>query len=169
MAGAFGEHGLEPQLIYVLSDLIGVDKLCVAESLGSNSEILLDGFLVFCHLMLELLGGSERSERVVVGLAEKLHASGLGEGPEAVYHLGSIAVELLKNRAGDAEGELNLTLGALYGFQKKLIHREIALLSYPFEYGPVRKVIIVMGILTYIEEAILTESGRLMDLKIQAN
>ena len=101
MAGAFGEHGLESEVIDLAGDGVGVDELGVAEGHGLHAEVLLDGLLVLLHLMDELGRGGEGGQGVVVGLAEELHLAGGRQFLEAVKHLRGVAVELLERGAGD--------------------------------------------------------------------
>ena len=106
--------------------------------------MLLDGSLVLEHLVLELVLGSQRRKRVVICLAEELHGAGLGQFAETLHHLGGIAVELLESGARNRERELELALGLLDGLEQKLVHRQVALLGYPPEDGPVGKIVVVM-------------------------
>ena len=96
MTRTFGEHGLEAKVIDILSDAVGVDEFRVAESLRSDTEILLDRRLVLEDLMFELLPGRQRSERMVLGLAEELHAAGISKRLETLGNLRSVTLELLE-------------------------------------------------------------------------
>ena len=167
MTGALGEHGLVAEVIDGIADGVGIDKLGVAEGDGLHAEILLDGSLVLLHLVLELSVGCERSERVVIGLAEELDASRSREAAEAVDHLRSVAVELFKRGTGDGERHLERSLALLDSLEEEFIHREVALLGYPLEDGPVGEVVIVMRVLADIEEPVQSESCRLVYLKVQ--
>ena len=112
---------------------------------------------------------ARRTQRVVVGLAEELHAAGSRKRLETVKHLRSIPFELLQGRTGNGKSQLELALVLLDGFKQDFIHRQIAIRSYPSEDGSVGVVVIIMRILTYIEKTIQTEPRRLMHLKIKAN
>ena len=167
VTGALGEHGLVAEVIDGIADGVGIDKLGVAEGDGLHTEILLDGSLVLLHLVLELGVGCERSKRVVIGLAEELDASRSREAAEAVDHLRSVAVELLKRGTGDGERHLERSLALLDSLEEEFIHREVALLGYPLEDGPVGEVVIVMRVLADIEEPVQSESCRLVYLEVQ--
>ena len=49
----FSEDGLESEVSNHIGNGVGIDELSVAESGRSDTEILLDGFLVLCNLVLE--------------------------------------------------------------------------------------------------------------------
>ena len=166
VAGAFREHSLESEVIDLAGDGVGIDELGVAEGHGSDAEVFLDGLLVLLHLVDELGGGGQGGKRVVVGLAEELHLAGGRKLTEAVQHLGGVAVELLERRAGDRKSHLELALALGDGLEKQFIHRQIALLRHSLEDGAVGVVVVVVGVLSYIEEPVLTEPCGLMDLEI---
>ena len=119
--------------------------------------------------MVELGLGREGCERMVIGLAEELHAAGLGQCAEAVDDLRSVAVELLERRTSDGEGDLELALLLLDSIEKDLVHGEVALLGDPLQDGPVGVVVIVVRVLSDIEETIEAQPCGLMDLEIQTD
>ena len=57
----------------------------------------------------------------------------------------------------------------LHQVEEEAVHWEIALLCHSPEDGTVGEVIVVMRILAYVEEPVKPESGRLVNLEIQAN
>ena len=148
------KHGLESHLVHHLSDSIRIDELRVAESLRCHSEIVLDGFLMLKHLMLELSLGSKSCKRVVIGLRKELHMTCLSELTEAFQHLRSISVELLEDSTGDGECHLERTLVRFNKLEEEGIHREIALLCNPAEDGPVGEIIVVVRILSDVKESV---------------
>ena len=135
----------------------------------SDPEQVLDGLLVLEHLVGELGLGSEGRQGVVIGLAQELHAAGLGQGAEAVDHVRREALELLQGGTGDGERHLELALVRMDQLEKLGVHREIALLGDAAEDGAVGEVVIVVGVLADIEESVEPEPGGLMDLEIQAD
>ena len=169
VAGTLGEDGVETHLVHLRAYAVGIDELGVAESLGLHAEVFLDGGLVLEHLMLELGLGRKGCERMVIGLAEELHAAGLGQCAEAVDDLRSVAVELLERRTSDGEGDLELALLLLDSIEKDLVHGEVALLGDPLQDGPVGVVVIVVRVLSDIEETIEAQPCGLMDLEIQTD
>ena len=104
---------------------------------------------------------------MVVCLGEELHATRPRELLETLDNLGSITVELLQHGAGQGEGHLEFALRGLDGVEKDIVHRQIALACDPLQDGPVGEVIVVVRVFTNIEEPVLPEPCRLMDLKIQ--
>ena len=144
MAGTLGEHGVISHSVHEFSDMVGVDELGVPEGHRGHAEVTLDGLLVPEHLMLELERVGQGCERVVVGLAEELHAAGLCQLTEAVDDLGSVPVELLEGGTGDGEGHPELTVALLDSLEKGLVHRKIAFLRNPLENGSVGKVVVIM-------------------------
>ena len=121
------------------------------------------------NLMLELTEIGERGEGVVICLSQKLHASGLSQLAETVQYLRSISLELLQSGAGDRECHLEVASVLFDKVKQEVVHRNIASLGYPAEDGPVSEIVIVVGILADVEESVLSQSGRLMYLEIQAN
>ena len=97
MLRALGEHCLESHIIYLTPDCIGIDELGIPEGDWSDSEILLYSLPVQIRLEFEHLRGGEGSQRMVIGLAEELHAARCSQLPETVNHLRIVAVELLEH------------------------------------------------------------------------
>ena len=91
---------------------------------------------------------------MVVGLADELDATGVSEPAEAVDNLRGISVELLKSGTGDGERDLESTFALFYGFEKELVHRKVTLGGDPLQNGSVREIIVIMGVLSYIEEPV---------------
>ena len=56
-----------------------------------------------------------------------------------------------------------------YHVQQKPVHGQVASVGHTAQNGPVGKVIIIVLIVSYIEEAVLSEPVRLMYLKIYAD
>ncbi len=166
VAGALSQHGLESHSIDLLADAVGIYQLGISESLGSDSEMILDSFDMLFHLVLELTLIGEGGKRVVICLSEELHLTGIGQFLETPHHLRLIPVELLKSGTGDREGDFEILPILLDKIQKQLVHRKIALLGNPMEDGPVREIIIVMGVLADIKETVQSQPGGLMDLEI---
>ena len=121
------------------------------------------------HLMPELTEIGKRGKGVVIGFPEELHATGLRQLAETFDHLRGVPVELLQRGAGDRERHLELPLVFPDQVKQEIVHRNIASLGHPAKDGPVGEIIIVVGILADVEESVLSQSGRLMDLEIQAN
>ena len=105
---------------------------------------------------------------MIICLAEELHAAGVRKLAEAVDHFRSISLELLEGGSGDGECHLERSLVLLHEVEKEAVHRKVALLGNPSEDGTVGEVIVVMRILAYVEEPVKPESGRLVNLEIQA-
>ena len=103
---------------------------------------------------------------MVVGLAEELHATGLGELAEALDDLGRVAVELLQGRTGDGEGQLELALALGDRLEQEFVHRQIALLRDALEDHAVGKIVIIVRVFTDIEKPVQAQAGGLMDLEI---
>ena len=169
MACALGEHGLESQVINLACYGVGIDELGVTESDRLHSECVLDVGLVLLHLVREFRRGSQGGEGVVIGLAQEFHLARGRQLAEAVEHLGSVAVELFESRTGDGKSQLELALAFGDRLQEQLVHGQVAFLRNPFEDGPVGKIVVIMGVLAYIEEAVLAQSRGLMDLEIEAD
>ena len=53
--------------------------------------------------------------------------------------------------------------------EKHLVHRQIALVGDTAENCPILEIIVIMRVLTDIEEPVKTEPGWLMNLEIKAN
>ena len=118
------------------------------------------------HLVGELLLGDQGSQGMVVGLAEELHTAGLGELAEALDDLGGIAVELLQDRTGDGEGQLEFPLVPGDRLEQELVHRQIALLRDALEDRAVGEIVVIVGVFADIEKSVKAQAGRLMDLEI---
>ena len=121
------------------------------------------------HLVDELRLGGQGGQGVVVCLAEELHAAGLGQLAEALDHFGSVAVELLQDRTGDGEGQLEFALALGDRLEQQLVHRQIALLRDALEDRAVGEIIIIVGVFADIEKSVKAQAGRLVDLEIQAD
>ena len=169
MLCTFGEHGLEAHVRDGHADVVGIDELGVAEDLGFHAQIFFEGGFLLLDLIAEFHHVLESRKAVVVGFAEYLHATGVHEGLEAVDNLGSVTVELLQHSAGDGECHLEFALVLLDCLEQELIHGQIALLRHPAEYGAVRKVVVIMGVLADVEESEQTKPRGLMDLEIQTD
>ena len=104
-----------------------------------------------------------------IGLADELHAACGGQGLEAVEHLGGVGLELLYHGAGEGECHLELLAAGGYHLQQELVHGQVAPLGHTAEDGPVGEVIVIVMVVSYIEETVLSETVRLMNLKIYAD
>ena len=166
MLRTFGKHRLEAEVIDLLADCVGIYQLGVPESGRLDSEMILDGLGVLFNLMFELGSRGQRSQGMVICLREEFHAPGIGQLPEAVYHLRFVPVELLEGGTRDGERYLEISLVLLNQVEKELVHREIAPPGYPLEDGPVREIVVVMRVLSNVKEPVKPEPGRLMHLEI---
>ena len=73
-----GYGSLEPHRSHNGSDVVVIDKLGVAEHLGTLAKELVNLLVVRLHLSDELFSVDKRRERVSIGLAEELHATSVG-------------------------------------------------------------------------------------------
>ena len=105
---------------------------------------------------------------MIISFAEELGASRVRKLAETVNDFRCISLELLQCRTAYGESHLECALVLIYEFKQELVHRKIAQVSHSLENGPVREVIIIMRILADIEKPVTSQSGRLMDLEIQA-
>ena len=121
------------------------------------------------NLMLELTEIGERGKGVVICLPQKLHAACPGQFTETVQHLRGVSLELLQSGAGDRECHLEVASVLFDEVQQKVVHRNIASLGYPAEDGSASEIVIVVGILADVEESVLPQPRRLMNLKIQTD
>ena len=169
VAGALGQHRIEAEFVDHRADVVGIDQLGVAEGRGRESEILLHGRLVLLHLVDELRLGDQGGQGMVVCLAEELHVAGLGQLAEALDDFGGVAVELLQDRTGDGEGQLELALALGDRLEQQIVHRQVALLCDALEDRAVGEIIIIVGVFADIEKSVKAQAGRLMDLEIQAD
>ena len=106
---------------------------------------------------------------MVIRLAEELDLTRVSEGPEAVDHLGSIALEHLERGSRNGERHLVRALLRLQLLEQDGVHRKIAFLDGPPDVGPVAEVVIVVGVFPDIEKTVEAEPGRLVHLEVQAN
>ena len=166
MLGALGQYGLEPQLRHHRADLVGVDELGVAERGGFLAELLLNHGGVQFHLLHEILLRRERSERVRIGLGQKLHASRLGQSAERVEHLGSVGAELLHGRARYRERAAERPLVLLDELQQERIHRQITLARHLLHDRAIGEIVQIVVILADVEESVNLQTPRLVHLKI---
>ncbi len=121
------------------------------------------------HLMLELTEIGKRGEGVVICLSEEFHTACLRKLTEAVQHIRSVSLKLLQGGASDRERHLEGPSVLFDEVQQEIVHRNIASLGYPAEDGPVSEIVIVVGILADVEKSVLSQSRRLMNLKIQTD
>ena len=96
MTGAFGQHGLEPKVIDLPSNGIGINHLSVPESFRGHSEMVLDGLYMLLHLMLEFALVGKGCQGMVICFREELNASGSCQFLEGVDHFRLVPVELLQ-------------------------------------------------------------------------
>ena len=91
---------------------------------------------------------------MVIGLAQELHTSGLCQFPEALDNLRIITVELLENRTGNGESDLELPLIPVDKFQKQRVGRKVTPLGNPAGDCPVGEIIVIMGILKKLKKSV---------------
>ena len=117
--------------------------------------------------MPELIVAAEGNQGMVVCFAQKLHAAGFREFPEALRNLGSIAVELFQCTAGNGKSHLEPAIRLPDSIQQQRIRGKITLLGDASQDGPVDEIVIIMRILSYVEESENPEPVRLMYLEIE--
>ena len=114
----------------------------------------------------ELVHGEEEGQGMGVGLGKHFHASCVHELLEALEHVGRKLHHLIDEDAGEGEAHLKSAVMPLYLAVEKVVHGQIALLGYLAHDGTVR---LVNMVVTNVEEGIMTQTVRLMDLEIKAN
>ena len=106
---------------------------------------------------------------MIVGLGQEFHASGGGQGPEAVNHFRCKALELVQGAAGNGKSNFEFAFVCVDELQHELVHGKVALLGHTAQDGAVGKVVVVVGIFADIKESVQAEPGGLMDLEIQSD
>ena len=102
-------------------------------------------------------------------LGYELHTSGRSQLLETVQNFRSIGLELLYHRARYREGHLEFLAAGRYHVQQKPIHGQVASVGHTAQNRPVGEIIVIVPVVSYIEEAVLSEPVRLMHLKIYAD
>ena len=69
----------------------------------------------------------------------------------------------------EKECHLELLAAGGYHLQQELVHGQVAPLGHTAEDGSVGEVIVIMMVVSYVEETVLSETVRLMNLKIYAD
>ena len=126
MVRAFGQHDLEAQFFQSHGQVVVVEEFRVAEGHRLFAEQTLDPRAVFLDLEVEFIPGIEKGQGVRAGFGHKLHAAGVGQGLEAVHHLGRVLLELVQGRAGDGEGHLEILAVAADQLEQQIVHGQVA-------------------------------------------
>ena len=166
---ALREDGPEALFLGDIRDIVVVDELRVAEGRGRDVEVFLHEAVVLIDLGPELVHGEEKGQGMGVGLGKHFHAARVHELLEALEHVRRELHHLIDEDAGEGEAHLEGAVMPLYLAVEKVVHGQVALLGHLAHDGTVRLVILVNMVVTNVEEGIMTQTVRLMDLEIKAN
>ena len=104
---------------------------------------------------------------MVVGLAEELDATRLGQLLKAGQHLGSVLFELFEDHAGDAVGDLEPALMLTDQIQHQLVGGQIAFARHLAADLGVLVLVEVVGV--GVEDGIVSEPVGLVHLKVETD
>ncbi len=103
-----------------------------------------------------------------VSLGKEFHAACGGELLEEVYELGHILLALFECHSGDGEGAAEFRVLFEHA-QQALCGRNIAALGYACHNVIVGEVIVIVMVVTYVEETVSFKAKRLVNLEIKTN
>ena len=162
--GGFEAHGIDHR-----GHVVVINQLGVAEHLGLLAEELVDLGIVSLDLGHKLVGVVERRQAVGIGLAQELDAAGSGQFLHRVDELGYILFQLLQRGAADGEGHFELLAVFLDHVEQHLVGGQIRPLCDARDDVIVGKVIIVVVVVADVEETVMFQAERLMNLEIKTN
>ena len=99
---------------------------------------------------------------MAVGLGKELDAPGLGHSLEALDDLRRIDLELVEHCATDREGDAELALELLEKVEKYVIGGQVACVRQLVDVALVGVVVIIVVVVSDIEESVSTELDRLV-------
>ena len=167
--GALGNHALVAHAGHHGGNIVVIDKLSVAQHLGMLAKELVNLLLVSLDLCHKLLGVLQRSQRMGIGLAQELHAAGGGEFFHRVDELGHILLKLLQRATANGKRHLEFLAVRLNHVEKHLVGGQVTATSNARDDVIIGKVIIVIMVVTNVEEAVGLQAERLVYLKIETN
>ena len=126
MVRALGQHGLETQLFQSHGQVVVIDELRIAEGRGLFAEKPLDPLALFPDLDVEFIPGVEKGQGVGRCFGHKFHVAGIGQGLEALHHLGRVLLELVQGRARDGKSHLEGLAVTADQLEQQVVHGQIA-------------------------------------------
>ena len=165
--GALGDAALEAHCENLRSDIVGIDKLGIAEHLGFHPEEFVQLVALHLHLLAEFFRIIERCQRVSVWCGNKLYLACVGKLVQQIDELGHVLLELLDGDTCDRDRAAECALGVVDHAQQCLCCGDIALMGYAGHDVVVEEVIVVVVVVTDVEETIALETERLMYLEVK--
>ena len=104
-----------------------------------------------------------------IGFGKELDTARLGKGAEAVEHLGSKTLKLVKGDARDGESDLETRTVALDELEEEGIHGEVSLGSYLFNNLRIGIIVKVIVRFANVEKAVATETEGLVHLEVKTD
>ena len=103
---------------------------------------------------------------MVERFAEELHAAGLGQGVEALHDFRGVGFELFDGGAGHGDREAEAAPVSSDQIEEQAVGGNVAMFGDAFDEAGVEVVVKVGGV--GIEDGVLAEAERLVDLEVQA-
>ena len=169
MLGTFRQHSLESQRSHQTTDFIWINQTGVTEHFRFLAKHLLHLITLTNHFFTEAIFISKWRQTMRIRLAKEFTTAGIIQLMQQVDHCRSMNFQLLQRHAWNRKRNFESTARILHHFNQCTKGRNIWTLGNFIHTHFVRIIIIIVMIITNIEETIAFQMYNLMYLKIKTD